>query len=64
VTPSFGHRLCRAVGGWGYATEGARALLPPGIHGAGRARVFAVTYEKNRASRRMVEKLGMMLARR
>ena len=56
---SLGYRLRRAVWGKGYATEGARALLDKGFAVLGARRVYAETYEFNRASRRVMEKLGM-----
>lgn len=55
----LGYRLRRAVWGQGLATEGARALLHQGFTALGVGRVAASTYEYNRASRRVMEKLGM-----
>jgi RimJ/RimL family protein N-acetyltransferase len=60
----LGYRLCRAAWGRGYATEGAWALIQRGFVEWGIARVVATTYEENRASRRVMEKLGMRLVRR
>lgn len=59
----LGFRLLPEFWGRGLATEGATALL---IHGFefGVRKVSATTYEKNEASRRVLEKLGMRLARR
>jgi RimJ/RimL family protein N-acetyltransferase len=60
----LGYRLRRAVWGRGYATEGSRALIRTGFTNLGVRRVVATTYEHNRASRRVMEKLGMKLVRR
>lgn len=56
---ALGYRLRQAVWGKGYATEGARALVERGFVQWGVERVIATTYEENRASRRVMEKLGM-----
>jgi len=61
---TLGYRLRRAAWGRGYATEGARALIQKGFEEWGVGRVVATTYEENRASRRVMEKLGMRLVRR
>lgn len=61
---SLGYRLRRAAWGKGYATEGARALIRKGFAELGVERVFATTYEHNRASRRVMEKAGLTLVRR
>jgi RimJ/RimL family protein N-acetyltransferase len=63
-TASLGYRFCRAVWGRGYATEAARAIIARAFDGLGLMRVVATTYEKNRASRQVMEKLGMRLVRR
>ncbi|MFN8538327.1 MAG: GNAT family N-acetyltransferase [Thermomicrobiales bacterium] len=55
---SLGYRLRRAAWGKGYVTEGARALLDKGFAELGARRVSAETHEFNRASRRVMEKLG------
>ena len=60
----LGYRLRRAAWGQGYATEGAGALIRKGFEEWGVQRVVASTYEENRASRRVMEKLGMVLVRR
>jgi RimJ/RimL family protein N-acetyltransferase len=60
----LGYRLRRAAWGQGYATEGARALIDKAFAEWGLRRVVATTYEENRASRRVMEKAGMSLARR
>jgi len=56
---TLGYRFHTAVWGQGYATEGARALIERGFAEWGVARLVATTYEENRASRRVMEKLGM-----
>lgn len=61
---ALGYRLCRAVWGRGYATEAAAALVNKGFSDLGVQRVVATTYEENRTSRRVLEKLGMRLVRR
>ena len=60
---TIGYRLRRAAWGQGYATEGVRALIHRAFAELGVARVLASTYEHNRASRRVMEKAGMTLAR-
>ena len=59
-----GYRLRRSAWGRGYATEGAQALIRKGFTELGVQRVTANTYEHNSASRRVMEKVGMTLARR
>ncbi len=61
---TLGFRLRRESWGQGIATEAARALLLQGFAQMGVRRVIATTYEKNRASQRVLEKLGFRLARR
>jgi len=60
----LGYRLRRPAWGQGYATEGARALIRKGFTELGVQRVTANTYEHNSASRWVMEKVGMTLARR
>jgi RimJ/RimL family protein N-acetyltransferase len=60
---SLGYRLRRSVWGKGYATEGARALIRQGFTALGAQRVVATTYQDNLASRRVMEKAGLTLAR-
>ncbi|HEX2349947.1 MAG TPA: GNAT family N-acetyltransferase [Ktedonobacterales bacterium] len=60
---SLGYRLRRGVWGRGYATEGARALIRQGFTELGARRVVATTYQDNLASRRVMEKAGLRLAR-
>lgn len=59
----LGYRLRQAAWGRGYATEGARALIRKGFAELGVRRVVATTYQENRASRRVMEKAGLRLAR-
>lgn len=60
---ALGYRVRPSTWGKGYATEGARALIRRGFTELGVERVFAVTYQDNLASRRVMEKLGMRLVR-
>lgn len=61
---TVGYRLRRAAWGQGYATEAARALVAAAFHDDhSLQRVTATTYQDNAASRRVMEKLGMRLAR-
>lgn len=55
----LGYRLRRADWGQGLASEGALALVGWGFESAGYDRVVATTMAVNRASRRVMEKLGM-----
>ncbi len=59
----LGYRLSRAAWGQGYATEGARALIDHGFTVLVVEHVYATTYQDNLASRRVMEKAGMMLVR-
>jgi RimJ/RimL family protein N-acetyltransferase len=61
--PELGYRLHREVWGIGYATEGARALIHKGFTDLGAQRVIATAFRDNLASRRVMEKSGMTLAR-
>jgi len=60
----LGYRFRRTAWGHGFATEAARAVLTHAFESAGLARVFGTTYEANLGSRRVMEKLGMVLVRR
>lgn len=60
----LGYRLRRSAWGRGYATEAARALLDLAFTEGDLQRVEATTYELNRASQRVLEKLGLRLVRR
>ena len=59
----LGYRLRREAWGKGYATEGARALIQKAFTELRVRRVFAVTYEHNMPSRRVMEKAGLTLIR-
>ena len=61
--PEFGETealwtLDPAVHGRGYATEAGQAVVAHAFGAAGLARLIAITTEDNRASRRVMEKLG------
>jgi ribosomal-protein-alanine N-acetyltransferase len=55
----LGYTLARAVWGRGYATELGRALLEHAFTALGAPRVVAQVEPENRASRHVLEKLGM-----
>jgi RimJ/RimL family protein N-acetyltransferase len=55
----IGWTLAAEYRGQGYATEAARALIDYGFHSLGLHRVHADTNGDNRASRRVMERLGM-----
>jgi RimJ/RimL family protein N-acetyltransferase len=59
----LGYRLKRSAWGKGYATEGSRALVRKGFTDLGVRRVVAQTMAVNTASRRVMEKAGLTLAR-
>jgi RimJ/RimL family protein N-acetyltransferase len=61
--PELGYRLRRETWGMGYGTEGARALIRKGFTDLGAERVVATAFRNNHASRRVMEKSGMTLAR-
>ncbi len=58
-TWELGYRLRRSHWGHGYATEGAREVLRHGFETLGVERIVAYVVADNRASVRVVEKLGM-----
>ena len=60
----IGYELAPAYWGLGYATEAARAMLAYGFRELGLQRIWAWCNAENRASSRVLEKLGMHLARR
>jgi len=60
VEVEIGYRLPREAWGKGYATEGAAALLRYGFESVGLDRIVAVTYPQNRASRHVLEKIGLV----
>lgn len=55
----LGYRLRRVAWGRGLASEGAAALVAWGFGAAGHDAIVASTMAVNRASRRVMEKLGM-----
>ncbi|MFW6091154.1 MAG: GNAT family N-acetyltransferase [Actinomycetota bacterium] len=61
--PELGYRLRRSAWGKGYATEGAQALVHRAFSELGAERVYAETMAVNKASRRVLEKAGLRLAR-
>jgi RimJ/RimL family protein N-acetyltransferase len=54
------YRFARASWGLGIATEAAAALVDHAFARAGLARLVAVTFPENQASRRVLEKLGFV----
>ena len=60
----LGYRLRRSAWGKGYATEGSRALIQKGFAELGVRRIVAQTMAVNRASRRVMEKAGLVYTRR
>jgi RimJ/RimL family protein N-acetyltransferase len=61
--PELGYRLVSECWGKGYATEGSRALIDMGFTTADITRVVAQTMAVHAASRRVLEKCGLRLAR-
>ena len=59
----LGFRLRKSAWGKGYATEGARALIRRGFTESGVQCIVADTMAVNIASRRVLEKAGLKLAR-
>lgn len=59
----LGYRLRRMDWGQGLATEGASALIDWGFGTGGYDKIVATTMAVNRASRRVMEKIGMNHAR-
>jgi RimJ/RimL family protein N-acetyltransferase len=55
----LGYRFRRNAWGLGYATEGARALVGHALDVLGYQRVFAHSLNDNRASIRVLEKVGL-----
>lgn len=60
---SIGYRLHRAAWGRGLATEGARAMVTQAFSAPGVARVVASTMAVNHASRRVLQKVGLLPVR-
>ncbi len=54
-----GWRLTHACWGRGYAPEAARAALAHGFHAAGLEQIVSFTSVVNRASQRVMQKIGM-----
>src|SRR5687767_9675810 len=61
--PELGYRLRRTAWGKGYATEGSRALIRKGFAELGVQRVVSETMVVNTASRRVMEKAGLLFVR-
>lgn len=59
----LGYRLRKAAWNKGYATEGSRALIRKCFADLGVRRVFAHTMMVNHASRRVMEKSGLVFVR-
>ncbi|CAN7167255.1 GNAT family N-acetyltransferase [Rhizobium sp. LjRoot30] len=59
----LGYRLRRMDWGQGLASEGASALVDWGFETGGYDRIVATTMTVNQASRRVMEKIGMIYAR-
>jgi RimJ/RimL family protein N-acetyltransferase len=59
----LGYRLRAAAWGKGYATEGSRALVERAFRELGAERVVAETMAVNAASRRVMEKAGLLYVR-
>ncbi len=59
----LGYRLRRSAWGKGYATEGSRALVRKGFTELGVERVAAFAMAVNAASRRVMEKSGLVFVR-
>jgi len=58
---SIGYRLHRAAWGRGLATEGARVMVAQALSAPGVTRVVASTMDVNCASRRVLQKVGLVL---
>lgn len=59
-TGDLGYRLARAMWGSGYASEGAKRLVDFGFSELGLARIVADTMAVNLASRRVMERAGLI----
>jgi RimJ/RimL family protein N-acetyltransferase len=59
----LGYRFRRSAWNKGYATEGSRALIDRGFGAVGLNRIFAHTMAVNLASRRVMEKAGLIFVR-
>lgn len=58
----LGYRLKRSAWGKGYATEVSQRLLDRGFNELGIPRIVAIAMRANRASTRVMEKVGMKFA--
>jgi RimJ/RimL family protein N-acetyltransferase len=56
----LGYWLAQPAWGHGFATEAARAVIDFGFSGLGLARIYAQVIADNRASLRVLDKLGMV----
>jgi len=56
----LGYWLAQPAWGHGFATEAARAMIDFGFSGLGLARIYAQVLADNRASLRVLDKLGMV----
>jgi RimJ/RimL family protein N-acetyltransferase len=59
-TGDLGYRLARIMWGSGYATEGAKRVVDFGFSELGLARIVADTMAVNLASRRVMERAGLV----
>lgn len=59
----LGYRFAREFWGQGLATEGSQALVTYGFAKLQAPEVIALTLDRNAASRRVMEKVGMILER-
>ncbi|ACK73605.1 acetyltransferase, putative [Gloeothece citriformis PCC 7424] len=59
----LGYRLCQSSWGKGYATEGSKALINKGFRELNVKKVCAFALERNKASRRVMEKSGLKIDR-
>lgn len=59
-TADLGYRLRRAIWGLGYGGEGAKILVDTGFSRLGFTRIIANTMVVNQASRRVMEKAGLV----
>jgi RimJ/RimL family protein N-acetyltransferase len=57
--PELGYRLARTAWGFGFATEGCRALIDRAFTSLAAVRVWAETMAVNARSRSVMKKLGM-----
>jgi RimJ/RimL family protein N-acetyltransferase len=58
----LGYRIRRGAWGFGYATEGARALVAKALEAEGYRRVYAHALDDNTASIHVMEKAGLRYA--